>query len=88
MCFITDNFQKIASDIQYLNSRTKANSISTYDFTSLYTKIPHSNLIANLEWYIDLAFWGSNKWVKKYISIYSQSANWVDRAPVCLMLII
>ena len=78
MFFITDNFQKIASDIQYLNSRTKANSISTYDFTSLYTKIPHSNLIANLEWYIDLAFRGSNKRGKKYISIYSQSANWVS----------
>ena len=60
MFFITDNFQKNASDIQYLNSRTKSNSISIYDFTSLYTKIPHSNLIANIEWYIDLAFRGSN----------------------------
>ena len=77
MFFITDNFQKIASDIQYLNSRTKANSISTYDFTSLYTKIPHSSLITNLEWYIDLAFRGAYKRGKKYFSIYSQSANWV-----------
>ena len=58
MFFITDNFKKNNSDIEYINSKTKANSISTYDFTSLYTKIPHSNLIANLEWYIDLAFRG------------------------------
>ena len=66
MFFITDNFKKIASDIQYLNSRTTANSISTYDFTSLYTKIPHPSLITNLEWYIDLAFRGANKRGKKY----------------------
>ena len=35
-------------------------------------------MIANLEWYIELAFRGSNKRGKKYISIYSQSANWVS----------
>ena len=50
MFFIIDNFKKIASDNQYLNSRTTANSISTFDFTSLYRKIPHINLITNLEW--------------------------------------
>ena len=77
MFFITDNFQKIASDIQHLNSRSKANSISTYDFTSLYTKITHANLITNMEWYIDLAFKGVNKRGKKYLSVYSKSANWV-----------
>ena len=44
MFFITDNFQKIASDIHHLNSRSKAKSISTYDFTILYTKMSHSNL--------------------------------------------
>ena len=59
MFFITDNFQKIASDIQYLNGRSKANSISTYDFTSLNTKIQHKHLITNLEWYINLAFKGA-----------------------------
>ena len=77
MFFITDNFQKIASDIQYLNGRSKANSISTYDFTSLYTKIQHKHLITNLEWYIDLAFKGANKRGKKFLSVYSKSANWV-----------
>ena len=62
MPFTTDNLKKwIASDIQYLNSRTKTNSISTYDFTSIYTKNPYSNLAAKLECYIYLAFWGSNK---------------------------
>ena len=66
MFFITDNFQKIASDIQHLNNRSKANSISTYDFTSLYTKILHTNLITNMEWYIDLAFKGKIKGVTNF----------------------
>ncbi len=60
-----------------MNSRSKANSISTYDFTSLYTKISHANLITNMEWYVDLAFKGANKRGKKYLSVYSKSANWV-----------
>ena len=34
MFFITDNFQNIASDIQHLNNRSKANSVLMYDFTS------------------------------------------------------
>ena len=77
MFFITDNFQKIASDIQHLNSRTKAKAVSTYDFTSLYTKIQHKDLITNLERYIEHAFNGAKKRGKKYLSIYSKSANWV-----------
>ena len=77
MFFITDNFQKIASDIQHLNNRSKAKSISTYDFTSLYTKIQHTHLITNMDWYIDLAFKGANKRGKKFLSVYSKSANWV-----------
>ena len=59
MFFITDNFQKIASDISYLNNKSQAKQISTYDFTSLYTKIQHNNLITNMEWYIDTAFKGA-----------------------------
>ena len=78
MFFITDNFQKIASDIQHLNSKTKAKAISTYDFTSLYTKIQHKDLINNLERYIQNAFNGAQKKGKKYLSIYAKSASWVS----------
>ena len=74
MFFITDNVQKIASDIQHLNSKTKAKAISTYDFTSLYTKIQHKDLINNLERYIQNAFNGAKKKGKKYLSIYAKSA--------------
>ena len=77
MYFITDNFQRIASDIAHINARTKAKAVSTYDFTSLYTNIKHEDLIANLEWYIDCAFKGAQIKGKTNLAIYSHSANWV-----------
>ena len=75
MFYSTDNCQNIASDIQHLNNRSKANSIFTYDYTSLYTKLMHTNLITNMEWYIDLTFNGGNKRGTKFLSVYSTSTN-------------
>ena len=61
-----------------MNNKTKAKAISTYDFTSLYTKIQHKDLITNLERYIQHAFNGAKKKGKKYLSIYTKSASWVS----------
>ena len=57
-CSIT-NFTYNKRHTQHLNNMSIANSIARYDFTSLYTKIMHTNLITNIEWYIDLAFKGT-----------------------------
>ena len=90
MFFITDNFQKIASDIQHLNSRTKAKAVSTYDFTSLYTKIQHKDLITNLERYIEHAFNGAKKMGKNifpFILKVQIGCMNLGRVPLLLMLI-
>ena len=44
--------------LEIINTRKRARSISTYDFSTLYTKIPHRDLIKELNKIIDLVFEG------------------------------
>jgi len=41
-----------------LSQRGKANTISTFDFSTLYTKIPHHKLISVLNSLVDFCFNG------------------------------
>ena len=77
--FIINNFQKIANDIEILNSRPSEKQISTFDFTSLYTKLTHERLKNNMEWYVDTAFKGAKLRGQKYLSVYHSSTRWVSR---------
>ena len=40
---------QVIADLDKINKRKKAKSISTFDFSTLYTKIPHDKLIETLE---------------------------------------
>ena len=77
--FIINNFQKISSDIETLNSRPSEKQISTFDFTSLYTKLTHERLKNNMEWYIDTAFKGAKLRGQKFLSVYHNSTRWVSK---------
>ena len=66
------SFHKLASSV---NKRRSARNVCTYDFTTLYTSIPHKKLKSQLSWVIKTAFKSSKK---RFISVYKHSASWTD----------
>ena len=67
------NKDPITKNIDSLNSRGRANSVTTYDFSTLYTKIPHGNLIEVLNELIDFCWKGRHK---RNIIITKNGAFW------------
>ena len=56
--WVIQNNIPVLESIQSLNRRNAAKTVSTYDFSTLYTKIPHPKLIDVLNKLIDFAFKG------------------------------
>ena len=61
----------ITDIIKKVNSRGQANTVSTFDFSTLYTKLPHGDLVHKLSEIVDLVFEGGKH---KYIRI-SKNGN-------------
>ena len=57
-----------------LNKQRKATSVSTFDFSMLYTKLPHNKLLMVLNNLIDFCFDGGES---KYIIVNNYGARWV-----------
>ena len=57
-CLIIQNSNPVIDRIEKINNRNKAVTISTFDFATLYTKIPHKLLIDALNEVVDFAFEG------------------------------
>ena len=65
-----------------VNERKKAKDISTYDFSTLYTKLPHDDLIDNLDKVVDFAFQGGKgkkDGNRKYLTVCGRSTFWSKR---------
>ena len=60
----------------FYNSDTKAKNLGSYDFSTLYTSIPHNKLKSQISWVIEKAFKGMNK---KYIKINKFCARWSNK---------
>ena len=73
--WVVQNNQPVIDAIHKINNRNKTSSISTFDFSTLYTKIPHDKLINVLNILTDFCF---NAGDKKYLKITSYGATWVD----------
>jgi hypothetical protein len=71
--WIINNNKPIIDTMEKLSKQNKAVSISTFDFTTLYTTIDHHELISKLSYIVDLAFKSSRH---KFIRIYHKSATW------------
>merc|ERR1711928_285663 len=67
--WVLQNTDPVLSSIKRINRKKGAKSIATYDFSTLYTKLPHDKLVKELLKLIDFCFDGGNK---KYIKII----NW------------
>ena len=73
--WIIDNSTAVHGMIADLNRKKQVRNIRTYDFSTLYTSIPHKQLKTRLSLVIKDAFKASNK---SYISVYSDDARWTD----------
>ena len=73
--WIINNSNEVHIAIAKLNRRKACKHIRTYDFSTLYTSIPHKLLKRQLAWVIRSAF---NSSKKDYISVYSTTARWTD----------
>ena len=73
--WIINNSNEVHIAIAKLNRRKACKHIRTYDFSTLYTSIPHKLLKRQLAWVIRSAFKSSNK---EYISVYSTTARWTS----------
>ena len=73
--WIIDNSTAVHSMIADLNRKKQVRNIRTYEFSTLYTSIPHKQLKTRLSLVIKDAFKASNK---SFISVYKNDARWTD----------
>jgi hypothetical protein len=78
--WIIENNQPILDKIRKINeSNVGAESVETFDFSTLYTKIEHESLKQSLGWFISTAFSGASSRGQNSISVYSWNAKWVKK---------
>ena len=76
--WVIQNSNPVIERINKINSRKKAKTIATFDFATLYTKIPHELLIEALNSIVDFAFKGglaNAVYVNKYGASWRNSAG-------------
>ena len=71
--WVIQNNENVIKSIEKLNSRNSAKSIKTYDFSTLYTKIPHQKLLDVLSELVDFCFQGGTH---EQISVSNSGASW------------
>ena len=81
----------IIEQLNSLNSKKKAKDISTYDFSTLYTKLKHSDLVQVLKGIMDFAQKGGRRKEdgnRKFISFSKREAFWCKkrRGKMCFSL--
>ena len=73
--WIVDNSTAVHNMLADLNRNKKVRSIRTYDFSTLYTSIPHKQLKIRMALVIKEAFKVSGK---SFIGVYQNDARWTN----------
>ena len=77
--WVIENSAPVIDKLSKINERKQAKSISTYDFSTLYTKLPHDDLVRNLNRMVDFVFEGGNikkDGNRKYLTVRGSSVFW------------
>ena len=74
--WVVQNSFPVTEKLDKINNKNNAKSISTFDFSTLYTKIPHDLLIQVLSEVIDFVFKGS---VRNRIGFSEKSVYWTNK---------
>ena len=80
--WVIENSSPIIEQLNSLNSKKKAKDISTYDFSTLYAKLKHSDLVQVLKGIIDFAQKGGRRKEdgnRKFISFSKMEAFWCKK---------
>ena len=72
--WVIDNNSDVVATLDKISAKGKARSVSTFDFSTLYTKIPHDKLIDVLNKLVDFTF---NSTDRLYLSVTPSGAHWV-----------
>ena len=72
------NNQHVTDAIDKINTRGKATSISCFDFSTLYTKIPYDKLLKVLNELIDLREGMGNSYMLMVKGLYGQKTEGQD----------
>ena len=73
--WVIENSKPVLERLEKINKHQKAKSISTFDFSTLYTTLSHDNLIEVLSALIDFVFRGGRKTKtgnRKYLTVNGQ----------------
>ena len=70
----SQNKKPVVGSMDELNKRIKVTSASNFDFSTLYTKLPHNELLMVLNSLIVFCFDGGES---KYITVNDHGAHWV-----------
>ena len=73
--WIIHNSTSVHESFVNFNLKKCAKDVRTYDFTTLYTSIPHTKLRKELRWVIKEAFRSSKH---SFISVYKHNATWTN----------
>ena len=74
--WVVQNSKPVLEKLEVINTRKRAKCISTYDFSTLYTTLPHDDLIKSLNEIVDFVFEGGTK---KYIGYSHSKAFWMKK---------
>ena len=81
--WVVQNNKPVIDAMNGLNKRRKTTSVSTFDFSNLYTKLPHKLLMV-VNSLIDFCFDGGEN---KYFTVKNRGARWVKNTKdnvICL----
>ena len=59
--WVIENSKPLIDKLDVINTKKKAREVSTFDFSTLYTNLPHDDLLRILNQIIDFAFAGGNR---------------------------
>ena len=76
--WVIQNNKPVIDSINRINAKRKAKSISTFDFSTLYTKIPHNKLIKVMNEMVDFCFQGDSH---KVLAVSKSGCRWVYSSP-------
>lgn len=72
--WVIQSNEKVIDSIKRLNKRKSFKTMSTFDFSTLYTKIPHEKLLEVMNELVDFCFRGGSH---EQLSVSSYYARWV-----------
>ena len=75
--WIAENSEAVMKNLAKINRKNNAKTIATYDFSTLYTSIPHDALIEAIRCCIERAFRGG---FGKYLVVRGKTCSWSRKA--------